>query len=148
VSQNARKRALVISVLAVCTLIAVPLFGQAVGTPYAADCNITFSGADHGSCNFTAVPAGKRLVVLEFDALGKVEEDNHPYHLFLNNTLAGSNYFVYQFETTFMNFDYLATHQETNLFVDQNMTPQCSVMLPSVSQGTYYCDISGVLQPR
>jgi hypothetical protein len=112
---------------------------------YGAHCAVSFGGNDSGSCAFTPIPFGKQLVVQEFDAFGRVETGNRPFELALARTITVGNYFTYSFMVNADGFDFLATHQETRLYVLQGSTPQCFVALPANSQGIYSCNISGFL---
>ena len=114
--------------------------------PYDDSCFFNFSGISLGYCSFAAIPEGKQLVIQEFDAEGYVEVGNRPYAIELGSTLNG-NY--HHFPDTFMGsafgFDYLATHQETRLYVPSGLAPQCTVHLPQDSNGSYGCNYSGFL---
>lgn len=134
--------------------VANPPDGQGNPTPlatleavqiYASQCFIEFNGLTYGTCNLTGVPEGQRLVVQEFDAFGTVEGGNRPLYIQLVNTLSGGNVFPYTFMVNSNGNDYLATHQETRLFVNQGQTPECSVGLGNASNGSFRCEISGFL---
>jgi hypothetical protein len=112
---------------------------------YGSHCAVSFGGNDSGSCAFTPIPYGKQLVVQEFDAFGRVETGNRPFELALARTITVGNYFTYTFMVNADGFDFLATHQETRVYVLQGSTPQCFVALPANSEGTYSCNISGFL---
>jgi hypothetical protein len=114
--------------------------------PYASECDIFFSGSFEGGCNFTALPEGKQLVVQEFDAEGFIPAGNRPTDVELVYTMAGANFFPSTFMVSVGGFDFLASHQETRLYVAQGMTPQCYVELAQNSSvGGYICNISGFL---
>ena len=119
------------------TLEAVQLYGST--------CNMQFNGGDGGFCEFIAVPQGKQLVVQEFDAEGEVEAGNRPYDVRLDNTITSGNYFPYTFLVNSGGLDFLATHQETRLYVSSGESPACAVQLPANSNGSYNCEISGFL---
>ena len=112
---------------------------------YGSHCAVSFGGSDSGFCSFIPIPYGKQLVVQEFDAFGRVEAGNRPFELALARTVTVGNYFTYTFMVNANGFDFLATHQETRLYVLQGSTPQCFVALPATSEGVYGCDISGFL---
>ncbi len=112
---------------------------------YGSHCAVSFDGSDSGSCAFIPIPHGKQLVVQEFDAFGRVETGNRPFELALAQTVTAGNYFTYTFMVNANGFDFLATHQQTRLYVLQGSTPQCFVALPANSEGIYGCDISGFL---
>ena len=112
---------------------------------YGSHCMFYFNGSYTGFCDFTAVPQGKQLVVQEFDAAGGVETGNRPAGVLLFNTTTGANYFTYTFMVNSGGLDYLATHQETRVYVAQGNTPYCAVELAGNSEGSYECDISGFL---
>ena len=119
------------------TLEAVQVYGSA--------CAFFFGDNSSGSCDFTTVPQGKQLVVEEFDALGIVEAGNRPLDLVLNHTVAGGNFFPYAFQVNANGIDFLATHQQTRVYVAQGQTPSCYVSLPANSIGEYICRTSGFL---
>lgn len=134
--------------------VANPLDNQGKPTPlatleavqiYGSQCFVVFNGATFGTCNLASVSAGKRLVVQEFDAQGTVETGNRPIYIQLTNTISGGNVFTDTFMANANGSDYLATHQETRLFVAAGQTPQCSVGLGNASNGSYRCEISGFL---
>jgi hypothetical protein len=131
-----------------------PLDGQGNPTPlatleavqlYGAFCIVEFSSRNGGACDLTAIPAGKELVVQEFDAVGRVEPGNRPLLISLEDTITGYNVFPYTFMANDGRFDYLATHQETRLYVLPGYLPICVVELPAGSLGSYVCNISGFL---
>ncbi len=120
------------------TLEAVQVYGSV--------CQFAFNGNFYGYCYFTEVPSGKQLVVQEFDAYGVVETGNRPLYIDLDDTIDGYNFFT----STFMNndgdgHDYVATHQETRLYVAPGELPSCLVAVPQNSHGGYQCNISGFL---
>ena len=121
----------------IATLEAVQVYGAA--------CAFPFSGAQSGHCEFTPIPQGKQLVIQEFDARGQVEAGNRPYEIYLYNTITVANLFPYTFMLSDSGFDYLATHQETRVYVSPGATPVCDVELLHTSNGGYHCDISGFL---
>lgn len=112
---------------------------------YGSHCTLSFDGNDSGGCAFIPIPYGKQLVVQEFDAFGRVETGNRPFEIGLARTAAGGDYFPYTFMVNTNGFDFLATHQETRLYVLQGTTPQCFVALPATSHGLYNCNVSGFL---
>jgi hypothetical protein len=131
-----------------------PLDGQSNPRPlatleavqvYGITCGIGFSGSNLGFCEFTAVPQGKQLIVQEFDANGQVETGNRPLSLQLLNTITSGNYFPYTFLVNADGLDFLATHQETRVYLEAGSIPACSVQLAQFSIGNYDCDISGFL---
>ncbi len=142
-SQNVKKCAIVVGVLAVCTLMAVPLSAQA-GVPYSSACNVELT-QQLNTCNFASVPRNKRLVIQEFDASGVVLTGMRPLSLFINNTASGSASFTYTYLSSDGGFDYLATNQPTTVYVDGGSTPTCNVLVPSNPSGQYGCGINGIL---
>jgi hypothetical protein len=114
--------------------------------PYEDTCSFYFSGNYFGSCNFTAIPQGKQLIVQEFDAYGEVDAGNRPAYITLSGTVGGVyHYFPDTFMVSASGFDWLATHQETRLYVASGSTPNCTVGLPQNSNGVYTCNFSGFL---
>lgn len=113
--------------------------------PYQDQCTLNLSGNDVGSCSFSAIPSGKRLVIQEFDALGVFIQGVKPLELAVN--LQG---YTHYFPATFMgtnseSVDFFATHQETRLY-GLSGAPICSVIVTSNSSGGYYlCQLSGFL---
>jgi hypothetical protein len=130
-----------------------PLDGQSEPTPlavldaiqpYEDSCIISFSGVADGSCNFQAIPSGKRLVIQEFDAFGRIETGLKPTAIFVR-TPAVVHFFTATFMASSSGTDYLATHQETRLYVAPSQTPVCHVDLTSNSSQSYNCALSGFL---
>lgn len=112
---------------------------------YGSSCSISFGGNDSAGCSFLPIPHGKELVIQEFDAFGRVETGNRPFELAVAQTLTVGNYFPYTFMVNTNGFDFLATHQETRLYVLQGTRPGCFVALVAASQGIYNCNITGFL---
>ena len=114
--------------------------------PYEDSCIIVFSSGN--TCNFQAVPAGKRLVIQEFDALLAIETGLKPLYIIVNRENQGP---VPHFVTaTFMGNsglrDFFATHQETRLYVSSNQAPICFFQITGSSNlGQYDCQLSGFL---
>jgi hypothetical protein len=114
--------------------------------PYDDQCQMSFAGTFYGQCNFRALPAGKRLVIQEFDAVGQLQTSSKPIYISLLTT--GINY--HSFTATFMGtgfgYDNFVTHQETRLYSGPNATPLCSVAItPASNPGYYTCLLSGFL---
>jgi hypothetical protein len=106
---------------------------------------VNFNGQPLASCNFQTIPAGKRLIVQEFDAWASLEPGVKPLEVVANV----SGFQVHGFVATYMgsdgvNDDYYATHQETRLY-GSNYTPQCGVVLNASSNLFYNCQLSGFL---
>ena len=116
--------------------------------PYEDSCGSSFGGSDRGFCSFQAIPAGKRLVIQEFDALLAIETGLKPLYIIVNRENQGP---VPHFVTaTFMGTtglrDYFATHQETRLYVSSNQAPICFFQISGSSNlGQYDCQLSGFL---
>jgi hypothetical protein len=112
--------------------------------PYEDNCIVFFSGLATGSCNFRAIPSGKRLVIQEFDAKAVIETGLKPLALNLFTPAVG-----HAFTATFMGNsggdDFFATHHETRLYVAPSQTPNCFVDLNGNSNGDYNCALSGFL---
>ena len=126
----------------------IPLAALDAFQPYEDLCNFSFGGSDRGSCFFQTIPAGKRLVVQEFDASGDIETGLKPLYIVVNREHMGPVPHVVT--ATFMgsgpNFDYFATHQETRLYVGSNQAPMCFIALSGLSNfGQYSCELSGFL---
>lgn len=120
------------------TLEAVELYGST--------CNFSFNGGTVGTCEFTAVPQGKQLVIQEFDAEGELQTGNRPNAIVLYNTITGANYFSYMLMASGNGLDYLATEdKEMRAYVTEGDVPECVVAVVASSNGDYYCDISGFL---
>jgi len=112
--------------------------------PYEDSCIIVFSSGN--TCNFQAVPAGKRLVIQAFDAQGKLETGLKPVSIFVLQQNDGiSHFFTATFMGTTINLDWFATHQETRLYVGSNGTLSCTVEIFASSNGAYTCVLSGFL---
>jgi hypothetical protein len=120
----------------------IPLATLDAIQPYEDQCPIAFLGNSRGSCLFQPVPAGKRLVIQEFDALGTVEFGLKPTEVFVIPNSGISHYFP---ATPMSDAHYFATHQETRLYVGPGQTPSCGVFLSDTSFGNYYCQFSGFL---
>jgi len=116
--------------------------------PYEDSCGPSFNGSDRGFCSFQAIPAGKRLVIQEFDALLAIETGLKPLYIIVNRENQGP---VPHFVTaTFMGNsglrDFFATHQETRLYVSSNQAPICFFQITGSSNlGQYDCQLSGFL---
>jgi hypothetical protein len=116
--------------------------------PYEDSCGSSFGGSDRGFCSFQAIPAGKRLVIQEFDAFVAIETGLKPLYIIENRENQGP---VPHFVTaTFMGStglrDYFATHQETRLYASSNQAPICFVAISGLSNlGQYFCQLSGFL---
>jgi len=122
-----------------------PLVTLEAAQPYEDVCFINFSGNEQGSCNFTPIPAGKRLVIQEFDAAGTLEPGLKPLDLQLT-PLDIRHFFVATFMGSGHGYDYFATHQETRIYVKSNETPYCYTAISGVSNsGQYLCQFSGFL---
>jgi hypothetical protein len=130
-----------------------PLDGQSKPTPlavldaiqpYEDSCSVLFGGISFGTCNFRAIPSGKRLVIQEFDANGGLETGLKPIALILSTPAVD-----HAFTATFMGsapvYDLFATHQETRLYVPPSQTPTCFVSLSGNSSLHYNCALSGFL---
>jgi hypothetical protein len=108
-------------------------------------CIIFFNGGNGGTCNFTTVPEGKELYIQEFDESFGVETGNRPLFILLQGTVQTFNFFPYTFLVNSLGFDFIATHQETRLYVAPSQTLLCVVELPQNSNGSGQCEISGFL---
>ncbi len=113
---------------------------------YGSSCSFAFASSTTGSCEFTAVPQGKQLVVQEFDAEGELEPGNRPTTILLFNTITGSNFFAYTLMASGNGYDYLVTDdKEMRAYVAEGEVPECGVAVVENSTGDYYCNISGYL---
>jgi hypothetical protein len=114
--------------------------------PYEDGCGISISSSIGGSCTFQPIPAGKRLVIEEFDAKGSMDSGVKPIDLGLD----ASGLVTHQFPATFMGTqginDFFATHQPTRLYAYPSWQPICGVVLSTnANAATYFCRISGFL---
>jgi hypothetical protein len=132
-----------------------PLDGQGNPTPLAISeavqpyedfCFMGFNGAGYGQCSFQALPAGKRLVIQEFDALGFLQSGSKPIYITVYSTNIN---FGHHFAATFMGTgfggDNFVTHQETHIYFAANTTPNCFVAITPASDSNYTCALSGFL---
>jgi hypothetical protein len=129
-----------------------PLDGQSNPTPlaitegaqvYEDTCSTVFAGQNFGNCYFHSLPAGKRLVIQEFDAGILVDPGVKPANLTMISMGA-----IHYFPATPMgnfNGDQFATHQATHLYTNAGGTPSCSATLSGFSSGSLDCSISGFL---
>jgi hypothetical protein len=112
--------------------------------PYEDSCQIFMQGSSGGACYFRTIPAGKRLVVEEFDGYGLLSTGIKPVLIRFD---ASTNH---AFPTTFMGTlnaeDYYATHQQTRLYVSSGTNASCYVSLSGTSSsGDFNCALSGFL---
>jgi hypothetical protein len=113
--------------------------------PYDDGCTVNFNGSKLASCPFHTVPAGKRLVIQEFDATGAIETGLKPLDILMNG-VGNGHFFTATFMGTFEGLDHLSTHQETRLYTGANATPSCTVEISGISNsGNYLCRLSGFL---
>ena len=125
----------------------VPLAALDATQPYEDSCTIPLSGTHGGDCNFQAIPAGKRLVIQEFDAFGFIDTGVKPVTIIFLSVMN------HAFPATFMGgspgYDYFATHQETRLYVAPGGYGLfCAVSLSGQTTGQYSeysCALSGYL---
>ena len=110
---------------------------------YEDTCSTVFGGSNSGKCNFQALPAGKRLVIQEFDSDILVETGTKPATVTLNATSV-SHYFPATLMGNF-NGDQFATHQATHIYTSLGATPFCFTTLSNFSNGSFTCNISGFL---
>jgi hypothetical protein len=129
-----------------------PLDGQSNPTPltmmegfqiYEDTCSTGFGGSNSAKCNFHALPAGKRLVIQEFDSDVLVETGTKPANILLNGILV-THYFPATLMGNF-NGDQFATHQATHIYTSLGATPFCFATLSNSSNGSFTCNISGFL---
>jgi hypothetical protein len=129
-----------------------PLDSQSNPTPlaimegaqiYEDTCSTGFGGNNFAKCNFHALPAGKRLVIQEFDDDVLVETGTKPANIELSGLLS-----PHYFSATLMgnfNGDQYATHQATHIYTSVGATPYCFTTLSNFSNGSLTCNISGFL---
>ena len=114
--------------------------------PYEDFCFMGFNYAGYGQCSFQALPANKRLVIQEFDALGELQSGSKPIYIIVYST---NTNFGHHFAATFMGTgfgaDNFVTHQETRLYFGPNTTPNCFVAITPASSSSYTCSLSGFL---
>lgn len=113
--------------------------------PYEDSCQMNFPDVTSATCDFQVVPAGKRLVIEEFDARGRLATGLFPIQIHLRHF--GPDHF---FPATFMGSslgDHYTTHQPTRLYIGSSQTPSCEVFLSgsAADGGVYTCNISGFL---
>ena len=120
-------------------------------------CRIDFSTAS--SCNFQAVPAGKRLVIQDADISLEAATGVRPFFVALFTPLALNGSVVavgHHLTATFMGSqpgsgDWFETHQVVHFYVDPTQTPSCDVGITSrqtLGDGTsafVFCNISGYM---
>jgi hypothetical protein len=114
--------------------------------PYEDGCAISISSTNAGSCNFSQIPAGKRLIIEEFDANSFMDPGIKPIQLSLGN----SGFLVHYFPAMFMGnnggADYFTTHQTTRLYAPAGYQPACYLTLSSSAQSaSSFCRFSGFL---
>ena len=112
--------------------------------PYEDDCSILFSGSATGVCNFQAIPSGKRLVIQEFDSIGRIETGLKTLSLVIYSPASRQHYFTTTFQGSDPATDWFAGHQETRLYLPST-TPSCAVTLSGPSTLTFACTFSGFL---
>jgi|SRR6516164_305365 hypothetical protein len=129
-----------------------PLDGQSNPSPlaimegfqiYEDTCSTLFGGSNSAKCSFHALPAGKRLVIQEFDSDVLVEPGTKPANILLN-ALSVDHYFPATLMGNF-NGDQFATHQATHIYSSLGATPFCFTTLSNFSNGSFICNISGFL---
>src|SRR5215469_12039313 len=129
-----------------------PLDSQSNPTPltimegaqiYEDTCSTSFGGNNYGQCAFHALPAGKLLVIQEFDADILLETGTKPANLTLSGILS-SHYFPATLMGNY-NGDQYATHQATHVYTRVGGTPSCFTTLSNFSNGSITCNISGFL---
>jgi hypothetical protein len=124
----------------------IPLATLEAVQPYEDFCFMGFNYAGYGQCSFQALPANKRLVIQEFDALGELQSGSKPIYIRMYS--ANIN-FGHSFAATFMGTgfgaDNFVTHQETRLYFGPNTTPNCFVAITPASSSSYTCSLSGFL---
>ena len=116
--------------------------------PYEDGCSMKISSTNDGSCTFQQIPAGKRLIIEEFDAYGFMDTGIKPIQLTLNP----AGFVVHNFPATFMGSnglvsnDNFATHQATRIYAPPTGQPKCGVVLSGNPTGaTYFCALAGFL---
>lgn len=112
--------------------------------PYEDDCSILFSGSATGVCNFQPIPSGKRLVIQEFDSMGRIETGLKPLSLVIYSPVSRQHYFTTTFQGSDPATDWFAGHQETRLYLPST-TASCAVTLSGSSVLAYACAFSGFL---
>ena len=116
--------------------------------PYEDGCSMKISSTNDGSCTFQQIPAGKRLIIEEFDAYGFMDTGIKPIQLTLNP----AGFVTHNFPATFMgtvaaiSSDNFATHQATRIYAPPTAQPKCGVVLSNSPTGaTYFCALAGFL---
>jgi hypothetical protein len=116
--------------------------------PYEDGCSMKIFSTNEGSCTFQQIPAGKRLIIEEFDAYGFMDTGIKPIQLTLNP----AGFVTHNFPATFMgtvaaiSSDNFATHQATRIYAPPTAQPKCGVVLSNSPTGaTYFCALAGFL---
>ena len=115
--------------------------------PYEDGCAISISSPTNtGNCTFRAIPAGKRLIIEEFDAFGYNDTGIKPVQMAVNP----AGYVTHNFALTYISnswgHDNFATHQPTRMYAPSIAQPVCGVTLSAApSSATYFCALSGFL---
>lgn len=135
----------------------IPLVNRDVNDPalhaYQESCSADFNGSNFAGCFFQAIPAGKRLVIQEFDAQVTVDLGVKPIYLRLVTDLSvlptrrDRHYLTPTFLAS-SDLDYFATHQETRMYAEtlsgDTTGPDCQAALTGNSiGGLLNCSISG-----
>jgi hypothetical protein len=114
--------------------------------PYEDGCGMSITSGISGNCNFQQIPAGKRLIIEEFDAKGFMDAGVKPIDLSVTVSGLLSHFFPATFMGTQGLTDYFATHQPTRLYSAAVFQPVCGVTLTATANfATYDCRLSGFL---
>jgi hypothetical protein len=122
-----------------------PLVTLEAAQPYEDHCASPINGGSDGFCNFRAIPAGKRLIIEEFDATMYMSTGVKPWLLWFGNGTSTQHYLLATAMGSFAGWDYFVTHQPTRLNVGPGMTPSCSVEISANANGGLLCDFTGFL---
>jgi hypothetical protein len=112
--------------------------------PYEDGCAAPFNGLFRAECSFQTIPSGKRLVIEEFDTIGGLTTGVQPVSI----TLQGANldhYFAAALMGTSNGNDWYTGHQQTRLYKAPGETPKCVVIVSSIVNSTWFCQLSGFL---
>jgi len=112
---------------------------------YDSSCAATFNGGSDATCSFQTVPSGKRLVIDEFDSFGLVATGVNPLVIGVNTFTATHFFPATSVMATGSGSNSFTGHQQTRLYLRAGVTPQCHVILNSVSGSEWDCQISGFL---
>ena len=128
-----------------------PLVTLEAAQPYEDTCDLNLPPATVGTqtCNFQAIPTGKRLVIQEVDANILVDPGVKPVILQVGTGSPVPHYLTTTFTGSYAGLqDVFAAHQATHLYVSKNQKPSCTVLLGALTTNPsdgMNCSLSGFL---